>query len=337
MPGVTYAAIRGDSVVLTGGKGYADRTAKRPLTPSIRFMIASISKTIAATALMQLYEKDLVALDGDISDYLPFTVRNPHYPDVPITVEMLLTHTSSISDEGIDALSMLIFGYVDYWRNLMSFQKKYLVKGGVFYTEKNFSEHKPGTNCEYSNVGATLIACLVEYISNTDYNTYCIENIFSPLGMTRTTWFFEDTPEDEMAVYYTDNYDLSSSDQYVTTPLWAECHLITTIEDLSRFLIAYMAGGTFDNCTLLDSATIDLMLTSYCIKSTGEQQGLIFHSRKIGTRTLWGHGGDMAGMTTDMYFDKSDSTGFIIFTNRMEARSDVMAEALLEYAHNSGK
>lgn len=130
MPGVAYAAIRGDSVFLSDGKGYADCSTKRPLTPATRFMIASIAKTMAATALMQLYEKNLAALDGDISNYLPFTVRNPRYPNIPVTVEMLLTHTSSISSEGLNSVSQFIFGYVDYWQDMMAFHEQYLVKGG---------------------------------------------------------------------------------------------------------------------------------------------------------------------------------------------------------------
>ncbi len=60
-------------------------------------VIASISKTITATAVMQLWEQGLFELDDDVNDYLPFNVRNPNHPDVPITFRMLLTHTSSIN------------------------------------------------------------------------------------------------------------------------------------------------------------------------------------------------------------------------------------------------
>lgn len=60
--------------------------------------IGSISKTITAVAIMQLWEKELIRLDSDINNYLDFEVSNPHHPDDSITVFQLLTHTSSIQD-----------------------------------------------------------------------------------------------------------------------------------------------------------------------------------------------------------------------------------------------
>ena len=64
------------------------------------FRIASISKLFTTIAIFQLVEKGLVDLDTDISDYLGFEVRNPNFPNIPITIKMLLSHTSSLREKG---------------------------------------------------------------------------------------------------------------------------------------------------------------------------------------------------------------------------------------------
>ena len=78
--------------------GYSNIETKSESNENTIYRIASISKTVLAIGLMQLVEKNLVNLDDDISKYLGFKVRNPKYPDVPITVKMITLQTSSIQD-----------------------------------------------------------------------------------------------------------------------------------------------------------------------------------------------------------------------------------------------
>jgi CubicO group peptidase (beta-lactamase class C family) len=334
MPGLAYAAVKDDSVVYICSKGYANKFEKIPFTPQTRIIIASISKTMVVTAIMQLYEKGLIFLDDDINKYLPLTVRNPKYPDDKITVEMLLTHTSSISDDGYDISFFYLYGYVDYPESLLSFEKNYLTKEGQYYTKSSFSKYKPGTTYSYSNLGASLLACLVETISGTDYNTYCKTNIFQPLGMTRTTWFFSETPRDEIAIPYDRNNGVNPSKPFFSYPSYPDGHLITTIEDLSKFLRAYIMDGTFNHYQLLKPETVEIILREHT-RDNNEIQGLIFYEYKIGNFTVWGHDGADPGVATEMYFDRENHTGFIQFTNRnnIYPNPETLGNALLLYAN----
>ena len=334
MPGLAYAAVKDDSVVYIGAKGYANIKEKKPFTPQTRMIIASISKTMVVTAVMQLYEKGLLSLDDDINDHLPFAVRNPDYPNDKITVEMLLTHTSSISDNGYPISLFYLYGYVDYPETLLSFQKNYLTKNGQYYTKESFSKHRPGTHYSYSNVGASLLACVVETITGIDYNNYCKTNIFQPLGMTHTTWFFSETPKDEIAVPYDENNFHNPSNPFFSYPTYPDGHLITTIEDLSRFLRAYIMDGTFNGYQLLKPETVDLIIQEH-VKDNGEIQGLIFYKYKIGNMTVWGHDGADPGVATEMYFDRINRIGFIQFTNRnnIYPNPETIGSALLLYAN----
>ena len=88
-------AIKNGRIVYFKNSGYANLEQQRPVNDSTLFMLASISKTFVATAIMQLWEDGLFSLDDDINQYLPdgFVIRNPSYPEDPITFTQLLIHS----------------------------------------------------------------------------------------------------------------------------------------------------------------------------------------------------------------------------------------------------
>lgn len=96
MPGVGITYIKDGQVAMAKGYGYANIQQDIPFTPHSIIEIASISKTITATAAMQLWEQGLFDLDDPVNEYLPFPVINPFFPNDTITIRMLLNHTSSL-------------------------------------------------------------------------------------------------------------------------------------------------------------------------------------------------------------------------------------------------
>jgi len=98
IPGLSACIIKRGAVVWRGNYGMANFTNNIPVSSTTVFMLASVAKTVTATALMQVYENGGYQLDDSINAHLPFAVRNPNHPDTPITFRMLLTHTSAIRD-----------------------------------------------------------------------------------------------------------------------------------------------------------------------------------------------------------------------------------------------
>jgi CubicO group peptidase (beta-lactamase class C family) len=96
--GLGACLIKDNKIVWQNSFGYAELEQKKPVAVTDIFQIASLSKVVTATALMQLYEKELFGLDDDINNYIPIKVRNPNFPDKPITFRMLLTHTEAFDD-----------------------------------------------------------------------------------------------------------------------------------------------------------------------------------------------------------------------------------------------
>src|SRR5690606_11579641 len=110
IPGAAFVVVKDGKLIYQNNLGFANITNNKPVDDLTIFMLASVSKTMIATAVMQLWEKGLIDLDADINQYLSFSVRTPSFPDEPITARMLLTHTSAIRDEWNTMASLYVYG-----------------------------------------------------------------------------------------------------------------------------------------------------------------------------------------------------------------------------------
>lgn len=124
VPGVGAAVIKNGRLVYenTLGSRYIDNENPQnnlPLTRDTKLRIASISKVFVAAAYMQLAEQGKIDLDADISRYLGFTLRNPNYPDTPITSKMLLSHTSSLRDGEVYTIPLQLAGVIPPGRDVL--------------------------------------------------------------------------------------------------------------------------------------------------------------------------------------------------------------------------
>ncbi len=81
-------------------EGVADKASSRAVTADDPVRIASISKLVTALGVMRLVDEGKLDLDRDVSDYLGWELRNPAWPDKPITLRLLLSHQSSLVDGG---------------------------------------------------------------------------------------------------------------------------------------------------------------------------------------------------------------------------------------------
>ena len=149
--------------------GYADRAAGREANPDTKYRFASLTKTVVAICAMKLVETGMLDLDEDISTYLGYTVRNPDYPDIPITSRMLMQHTSTIYDS--TAFNDSLMG-----RRVRSTET--LLTGS-----SSFWDRHPGTAHQYSNFGFTVLGAVIEFASGMKLDSYAREVLFDPLDI----------------------------------------------------------------------------------------------------------------------------------------------------------
>ena len=171
--GLSICVILDNNIIFEKYSGFADIKNKRLINDSTSFRIASISKTVTGTAIMQLYEKGLINLDDDISNYLGYKVRNPKYPEDIITIRQLANHISSLND-GLGYGEFLNFAYSSNIPDI----KDLLTPQGKFYTKDIWGNYKPGTKYSYCNAGYALLGTIVEKVTKTRFDLYC-KKIFS--------------------------------------------------------------------------------------------------------------------------------------------------------------
>lgn len=155
------------------GKESGSALPDRPATPDTLYRIASISKMMTTLGLMRLVEQGRADLDADVSAYLGYSVRNPHFPQHPITLRILLTHTSSLRDDA---------GYS--WQLPVSL-RDVLVPGGALYGEgKMWSERAgPGDYFTYCNLAWGVIGTVMERIAGERFDLLMDRLLFQPLGI----------------------------------------------------------------------------------------------------------------------------------------------------------
>ncbi|MFK7784321.1 MAG: serine hydrolase domain-containing protein [Crocinitomicaceae bacterium] len=329
IPATAVMIFKGETILYEKYQGYSNIQQNVALADNHLFLIASISKVVTATALLQLYEDGAFGLDEPINNYLPFSVTVPGYSQ-QITFRMLLTHTSGIADNDV-VMDAQYYYNQDPPISLASFIENYLEVGGTFYDEyDNFHDFEPGTQFEYSNIGSAVIGVLVENISGLDFNTYCKDNIFTPLGMTNTSWRLNEITQTIVTPYDFLNGSNQVIQHYTNTD-YPNGGLRTTVQDLHKLLIAFENAGMSNGHPLLESSTIDAMMSAQFINSQGETVGL--HLYLDEETNTWGHDGGEQGVATIMGFNPTSKVGAIVFTNQGEADLD----GLFEEAYKLGE
>lgn len=318
LPGVAAAIVKGGKVTLARGWGYADVEKKTPMSPDSILVIGSLSKTVTGTAVMQMVEAGKLSLDADINDYLPFKVRNPRHPDVPITLKMLVTHTSSIQESSARLVSLAKPG--DSKTTFRELFEPYLTPGGATYVEgESFGPQKPGATFVYSNFAVALAGYLVEIVSGEPFHAYCKRAIFTPLKMDRSSFRIDTIDPTKLATHYTWTATKGQVPLEATSvPYYPSTTLRTTANDLGRFLAAISRGGELDGARILKAETVTAMTAVQVPASapgndiTG--QGYCWEHRAVAGQPAFGHGGSYYGASARMHVRK-DGVGVVLLAN----------------------
>jgi CubicO group peptidase (beta-lactamase class C family) len=166
--GLTYAWASFDrgGVRRSGVQGLAERRQGRAATVDDPARVASVSKLIVALGVMRLVEQGRIGLDADVSRLLGWELRNPAFPATPITMRMLLSHTSSLQDAG--EAYVIPLGRT--------------VRGAV--TPAVFdADHAPGTYFRYSNLNFPVVASVLEMLTGERFDRLMHALVIEPLGL----------------------------------------------------------------------------------------------------------------------------------------------------------
>jgi CubicO group peptidase (beta-lactamase class C family) len=314
IPGA-YAVVAGGEVLLTG---FHDPEARGAITADTPFEIGSITKSLTATAILQLRDQGLVDLDAPVQRYLPWFRLADGEASARITIRHLLTHASGIA-RGVEGRVVV----QDYDRIYAS------VEAGArgLHTVKPASA--PGTKFAYSNMGYATLGAVVEAVAGRRWAEYIQAEIMAPLGMTRS-----------MADYTAGPLPIATPHRWaagrpvpvghrVLGPFLAPAGSTTacSVKDLARYLAAHMGdiplpGVTAESLTEAHRGTVSMAgQMSYGF-------GWVEQTTKNGDKTIW-HNGGTEGSTAIAMFDPAAGVGVVVLVSRMTMLTDRLGGRML--------
>ena len=332
--GLGAAVIVNRQVVWMKGYGFADWQRTRPFTPNTIMNIGSIAKPFTGVAMMRAVQEGKLSLDEDINRYLPFRVVNPHRPNEKITLRHLATHTSGITDRWEVYTATYHFGG-DSPEPLGRFLEQYFTPEGKHYSRDNFLDARPGAKREYSNIGAGLAGYIVERAFGEPLNVYTRKHVFTPLRMTRTGWFLSEVDVANHSTLFVSQSGFSIPIPHYGGTTYPDGGVRTSVADLSRFFIALLNGGEHEGARILDARMAAEMLRFQFTDAnrpenypaTEGNSGLFWRTKFNGTRI--GHGGNDAGLQTEMLSDLAREVGVIMFLNTSLSGPDQRASGII--------
>lgn len=316
-PGVSVAIGVDGKVAWTAGQGLADIDRKRPATAETIYRYASISKPIAATALMQITEQGKVNIDSPIQTYVP---SFPEKPEGVMTVRHLLTHTSGIRHyKGLEMFSNKRYASVEEAL-------------GIFKDDP--LQFAPGAKYQYSSYGYNIIAAIVEHSSGESFRAYLKSHVFKPAGMTAADLELLEEPNPDRCVQYVfmeTNNSFVPAKKVDLSYKWAGGGICGTAEDLVKFCIA------LDNGRLLKGATLSEMHQPMKLTDGSQSKyGLGWMLLADSKRRKWtAHSGGATGGTTYLLHNSDHKVSIAILCNTQSVKglgelAMKAGEALLE-------
>lgn len=263
--GIVTLVMEKGKIVHHDAAGMADIAKGRAMEKDALFWIASMTKSVNATAVMTLVDDGKLALDEPASKWLPeladVTVEGGAKPNKPITLRMLLSHTAGIAFPPRKPTDGAIS-----------------LKSYVATLTKTPLAFQPGSSYEYG-FGPTVAGRIIEIVSGMKYEEFMRTRLFEPLGMKDTTFHPTDEQRARIARTYKMDGDTrhfvpgynpfvtsDSSVQHMPEPSGG---LFSTAQDMGRFYAMIANNGELDGKRILSAKSVADMTQPV---SAGEKQ-----------------------------------------------------------------
>ena len=236
--GIGYAIVQDGELITTKGHGLANIDENRPFSSNTSFRIASVTKLVTATAVMQLHSKGLIDLHRDIRNYLPdFNYKSIEGDSV--TLQNLLTHTAGFEDKNLE-------------RRTHDASKQIPLKE-YLYNEMPERVTKAGETFAYSNHGLALAGLIVEEVSGKVYEDFIQTELLSPLQMAHST--FDVSKATDFAMSYqkeSQQWKPVPFDYIKTKPA---SMLISTAEEMAKFMNFHLQTSSKNDGSLISNSS----------------------------------------------------------------------------------
>lgn len=310
LPSVSVAVAKDGEIIYAEGFGYADLDRRIPATPNTMYSLASISKPMTATALMQLVENGAVDLDRPANDYLGSAKIHSRVWDANgATVRRVLSHSAG--------LPLHYEFFYDGEEHAPRNTDQGIARYGVLVSP-------PGEVYQYSNLGYGIIERIVEQVEGGAYDDIMQRDVFGPLGMTRSTISTGAGLDDSVAVRYGPDNE--------PVPFYDFDHrggsaVYSSARDLARFGMYHL--GDLRNVRILADSTRLAMQRPISAGATtdGYGMGWIIQGDDAGYLRV-SHSGGMPGVSTLLNMYPEEDVVVVVLTNRSNGFVSRIAQEL---------
>ncbi|MBR0227719.1 MAG: beta-lactamase family protein [Clostridia bacterium] len=308
----------------------------RPVDGDTVFKVASLTKMITAVGVMRLVEEGKIGLDAPLTYGAEGAhIRNPRYPDAPVTLRQAMNHTSSL-------LGDAPYATAPAWEKITLDQNRY------------FDKYEPGTHYEYANLNGGIMGSAIERASGQSLNAYMRDAVFAPLGinaayaahllpdpepLSRTytqegeVYMKAEKYLEEDQAFYEDTCD---PDSHYRTSVGS---LYISLSGMAKIGEVLACGGAADGVRLLSpQAAAEMRADQRTVRGstvTGESPyGLgVYRFTASDGRTWYGHQGRWVGMLTDLFVEPDSRTAVALVMNGVgrsgSGELDAKAERIL--------
>jgi len=306
VPGLAIAVIRGGKTTWVHGFGVKEVKTGQPVTGETVFEAASLSKPVFTYGVLKLVEQGKLGLDVPLTTYLPKPFVAGDERLAKITARIVLSHRTGFpnwpNDDGVS----------------------------IYFT--------PGERFSYSGEGYIYLQRVVEQITAKPLNDYMREAVFTPLGMTSSSYVWR--PDFDALTATGHDSDGKPTELAKPTEALAASTLNTTAKDYALFVEAVLNGKGLKSATLREMETPEIALDPecrICIKHEPKQlsKNLFWGlgwgiERKDGTDVLW-HWGDNGSFKAFVMADPKTKSGVVMFANSengLQVAKPVVDEAM---------
>ncbi|MEG4285565.1 serine hydrolase domain-containing protein [Microcoleus sp. A006_D1] len=300
IPGLALAITHNNQVLHV--KGYSTANNERPVTAQTQFLIASVSKSFTAIAVMQLVEAGQINLDSPVQTYLPeFTLAAPASA-AKITIRHLLNQVSGLSDVGFPELQL---------------SQATTIGDRITSLSQARPVALPGAQFHYFNPNYEVLAQVVEVVSQQPFSAYLQTHIFTPLQMSRT--LNATTSADafqgstNMAQGHLMGFGLPFAYPEMSGYLSGSSGIISTAEDMANYLIFQTNSGQFKQTKLLSQSSVALMHTPP--KTIGSSYGMGWFKGSENGEPAIEHNGILSTFYTEVVLLPKEKYGIALLYN----------------------
>jgi CubicO group peptidase (beta-lactamase class C family) len=329
--------VRDDHVLYSNAFGVADGPQKIKATPETVYHWWSMTKIPTAIAAMQLQEQGKLNIDDLVTKHLSwFEVKYPSTTSQPLTIRHLLQHSSGLPDT-VPAMVGWVH-YDDATPNQTEIVKRYL-------PEFNTLKFEPGTQAVYSNLNYMVLGAIIEAASGQAYESFIIENILAPLGMSQTSFLYSSamaehaaagslpvvhaytpllpTLLDSKALIRERNGKLMWMNRFYieATP---STGLIGPVSDVVKFMLMYLNHGKLNETRILSPESVSTLTETSPI----DGRGLGWYVGESNVERYLEHMGGGAGFATTMRLYPESGIGIAILANGTDLDREGLADLL---------